>query len=176
MKKMIHTEVHITVLTSHAELFKLTCKKFGIKYTEISFLSDKENHLMTSIRKRFDKLKEIYDYLNHLYYVFRDVSILRSKVECNYSEEYKYIEAHLTILNKDIDLFNSLNLNWVISYNNTKLDTFSITRRVYPSDTEDSKDLLLNDFETLKNIVLEKHIELEYCILDTNPMLDLNWI
>ena len=71
---------------------------------------------------------------------------------------------------------NSLNLNWVISYNNTKLDTFSITRRVYPSDTEDSKDLLLNDFETLKNIVLEKHIELEYCILDTNPMLDLNWI
>ena len=57
---MIHTEIHITVLNSHAELFKLTCKKFGIKYTEISFLSDKENHLMTSIRKRFDKLKEIY--------------------------------------------------------------------------------------------------------------------
>ena len=56
------------------------------------------------------------------------------------------------------------------------MDTFSITRRVYPSDTEDSKDLLLNDFETLKNIVLEKHIQLEYCILDTNPMLDLNWI
>ena len=44
MKKMIHTEIHITVLNSHAELFKLTCKKFGIKYTEISFLSDKENH------------------------------------------------------------------------------------------------------------------------------------
>ena len=88
MKKMIHTEIHITVLNSHAELFKLTCKKFGIKYTEISFLSDKENHLMTSIRKRFDKLKEIYDYLNHLYYVLKDVSILRSKVECNYSEEY----------------------------------------------------------------------------------------
>ena len=59
---MIHTEIHITVLNSHAELFKLTCKKFGIKYTEISFLSDKENHLMTSIRKKFDKLKEIYDY------------------------------------------------------------------------------------------------------------------
>lgn len=155
---MLHTEIHITILNSYSELFKLTCKKFDIKYTEISFLNDKENHLMTSIRKKFNKLNGINDYLDYLYYIFRDISILRTKVECNYSEQYKYIEAHLTILNTDIDLFNSLKLDWVISYNTSKLDTFSITRRVYPSDTEDSKDLLLNDFEILKDMVLENHI------------------
>ena len=77
MKKMIHTEIHITVLNSHAELFKLTCKKFGIKYTEISFLSDKENHLMTSIRKKFDKLKKVLVLLkNHLTTMCKVIHVL----------------------------------------------------------------------------------------------------
>lgn len=172
----MYIETHITVDNNQKDFFLDICEKNGIKTTEIGFSSElcKENHLMTSIKNKLNNI-DINNYLEPLYFLFKDINILRSKIEVDKAEKFKYIETHLSINKEKLEIYNNLNLskNWVISFNINRSNVFSITRRIYNKNK--IKDIE-NDFEELKSIINEKKLELEYCIYDSNVSLDYGWI
>lgn len=173
---MMYIETHITVDNNQKEFFLDICEKNNIKTTEIGFSSElcKENHLMTSIKNKLNNI-DIDTHLESLYFLFKDINILRSKIEVDKAERFKYIETHLSIDKEKIELYNNLNLskNWVISFNINKNNVFSITRRIY---NKNKIEEIKNDFEKLKSIINEEKLELEYCIHDSNILLDSDWI
>lgn len=173
---MMYIETHITVDINQKDLFLDICKKNNIKTIEIGFSSElnKENHLMTSIKNKLKSI-DIDKHLDSLYFIFKDINILRSKIEVDKSKKFKYIETHLSIDKEKTEIYNNLNLskNWVKSFNINKDNIFSITCRIY--NINEIKEIK-NDFEKLKFIINEQKLELEYCIYDSNILLDYGWI
>lgn len=167
----MYYEIHLTCDGKYKDYFKELCLKNNIKYAEIIFplALNKDNHLMTSYKVKANTFEED---LQKLYFIFKDIDIVRTKIESDISSSFKYIENHLSILNADIDKFKALNLNWAVSYNSNKEDRFSITKRIYNDNIQNIK----NDYIKLKDIILENKLVLDYCIFDNNLKLDCEWI
>lgn len=172
---MVYYEIHITCANYHKDIFLDTCKQHNIKNTEIAFPSvlNKDNHLMTSIRVKYNTEKELNNYIKQLEYIFKDIDIQRIKIEANKADTFKYIETHISFPLFVYSVFEKINTDWVVSYNINKPDMFSATKRIYSIENIIN---IQNDFEKYKDICNEKYIELEYAVFDTNILLDTGWL
>lgn len=172
---MAYYEIHITCANYHKDIFLDICERYNIKNTEIAFPSvlNMDNHLMTSIRVKYNTKKELNNYIKQLEYIFKDIDIQRIKIEANKSDTFKYIESHISFPLSAFSEFQLINTDWVISYNINKSNMFSATKRIYK---EDDIINIINDFESYKYLCFEKHIELEYAVFDSNILLDTGWI
>lgn len=174
---MVYYEIHITCANYHKDLFLDLCERYNIKNTEIAFplVLKKDNHLMTSIRVKYDNevTKELNDYIKQIEYIFKDIDILRVKVEASKADTFKYIETHISFPLNFYSEFEKINTDWVVSYNVNRPDMFSATKRIYDTDNIVN---ILSEFECYKHLCYEKHIELEYCIYDSNILLDTGWL
>jgi hypothetical protein len=198
-------EIHISVKPEDIALMKLFCFKNNYKCIMASSLyGDNKNQLMLSKWKNgksidcLEKAKKIEKDLSDF-----GISVVRTKIESIISNQNvphdenndfdasHYFEFHLKTICNSYDLWNKINDLTLIYKNknnlkcNTSFNVFNqnikilITLRI-PANygkikAEFYKDNLINFYKS-NNIHFNDEIQKEFCIYDTNPNYDDNWL
>lgn len=167
-------------------LFEKFCRDKGGKASVIDNLDKNgfrpSQHIMLTYRCRTDNWKEVLGNLKTPIKALGDFSFIREKVECsvigqplNTALKNGYFEAHFKTLEFPSGVVSQSSVcEWGYSENVMKANAYYYTLRM-PSKYGSVMDFV-REIAAVQSTSRLTFPEIEYCLYDTNPGLDEDWI